>query len=60
MLWTKNRMFPRFLSTIALFVHTMSAESSDMFWSEPVFVVTFATSKDKRSQKLLQTVKNKQ
>ena len=55
LLWTKIGMFTRFLSIIDQFVHTTEDEKCKKFWNESIFVITFATSKDKRRQKLLQT-----
>lgn len=48
-------MFTRFLSIIDQFVHTTEEEKCKKYWNESIFVITFATSKDKRRQKLLKT-----
>ena len=48
-------MFTRFLSIIDQFVHTTEEEKRQKFWNKNIFVITFAASKDKRRQKLLQT-----
>jgi hypothetical protein len=55
LLWTKIGMFTRFLSIIDQFVHTTEEEKCKKFWNMSIFVITFATSKDKRRQKLLKT-----